>query len=196
MELNQREGLLENFGRLYHVSTDQFHNGTPCWIWDGATKTKSRYGSFGFGKRSFSVPAHCAAWRLLRGEVPAGLQLDHLCRRRNCVNPEHLEPVTCGENIRRGDAPKLAGTWQRARTHCPQGHEYSIENTYRHPGTNYRSCRICRESRERAKLKRRTTKTHCAKGHEFTPQTTYIEKHGWRSCQICRDIRNGKHTLT
>lgn len=107
-----------------------------CWLWSGCT------GSGGYGRVSVGgkqMPAHRFIYELLIGEIPHGLQLDHLCRVRNCVNPSHLEPVTGRVNILRGEGPCA----QHARkTHCPQGHPYDAANTYLHKG-KYRYCRIC-----------------------------------------------------
>ena len=70
-----------------------------CWLWTGSV-TKSGYGRFGLEAGSVTW-AHRAAWRLFRGEIPVDQELDHLCRVRRCVNPEHLEPVSHQENSRR-----------------------------------------------------------------------------------------------
>lgn len=83
--------------------------------------------------------AHRVAFELIRGCIPNGLVLDHLCRNRGCVNPDHLEPVTFRENIMRG----VGYTAQQARkTHCRHGHEFTVENTYVWRGG--RICRTCR----------------------------------------------------
>ncbi len=176
---------LKRFTRLYTVSGDQFYCGTPCWIWQGATKSKSGYGSFGWTRRSQSIPAHRASFRLLRGDIPDGLQIDHLCRVRNCVNPNHLEVVTVKQNIRRGLAGDVARARQLAKTHCPAGHPYDAENTYIRPGYGFRSCLTCIKARQRAKCTGRTPILNCKNGHPFTAETTYYNK-GWRSCLICR----------
>lgn len=91
--------------------------------------------------------AHRVAYELVVGPIPDGLQLDHLCKVRKCVNPAHLEAVTCGENIRRGDTGKAAAEVQSSKTHCPQGHPYSGDNLAHYRGRHgrrYRACRICR----------------------------------------------------
>lgn len=73
-----------------------------CWTWTGSTQ-QGGYGCFWFDDVRRQVPAHRAAWLLLVGDIPAGLDLDHLCRNRACVNPAHLEPVTRRTNLMRGD---------------------------------------------------------------------------------------------
>jgi hypothetical protein len=115
-----------------------------CWMWLGAS-AGGGYGDFHItaepGKQR-KMPAHRFAYETYVGPIPAGLQIDHLCRNRWCVNPEHLEPVTQQENIRRG--------FWATKTHCPQGHEYTEENTYRHARGD-RQCRECIRTRDRAR---------------------------------------------
>lgn len=74
-----------------------------CWIWAGRRNTKG-YGIFTAVVNDENVAhmAHRFYYEQYRGDIPPGLQMDHLCRRRGCVNPWHLEPVTCKENINRG----------------------------------------------------------------------------------------------
>lgn len=89
---------------LSRVTVDQT---TGCWLFIGG-QTGDGYGRFSVNGR-LEVP-HRTAYEMFVGEIPAGLQLDHLCRTRHCVNPDHLEPVTPSENIRRSFAArKLAG---------------------------------------------------------------------------------------
>jgi HNH endonuclease len=108
-----------------------------CWIWLGGLRdTKEEYGGAAWGGRIWRV--HRLVFTLLRKKVPAKLDIDHVCRNRICCNPDHLEPVTRGENVRRGQGvvPK-----NLAKTYCPQGHEYTLENTY--VWANQRFCRTC-----------------------------------------------------
>jgi hypothetical protein len=113
-----------------------------CWLWK-AYKVANGYGQFKADNHRRSVVAHRFAYELLIGPIPEGQQLDHLCRNRACVNPAHLEPVTPGENTRRGRAPMLARSRQRAKTHCPAGHPYAGDNLYVRPNGD-RKCRACR----------------------------------------------------
>jgi hypothetical protein len=108
-----------------------------CWIWAGGLTTA------GYGRAS--VPgkgrqaAHRIAYELLVGPIPEGLTLDHLCRNRACVNPDHLEPVGMTENMRRGAARGMA--LYRPPTHCRRGHPFEGGNTY--ISASGRSCRTC-----------------------------------------------------
>lgn len=113
-----------------------------CWLW-GGTENGRGYGFFPVGGKY--VQAHRYAYEKLRGKIPAGLTIDHLCRVTLCVNPAHLEPVTQRVNTRRAQAANGRG-W--VVTHCPQGHEYTLENTYIEPKGS-RSCRTCRVERTR-----------------------------------------------
>lgn len=80
-----------------------------CWQWTGSCD-KDGYGKFRFNNRHFR--AHRFVWELLVGPIPDGLVIDHLCRNTGCVNPDHLEPVTNEENLRRGLLPEKV--WRRS----------------------------------------------------------------------------------
>lgn len=127
-----------------------------CWLWTGYIRKNDGYGLFFDGKRQVLV--HRFAYELLVGPIPSGLDLDHVrargCTHRNCVRPDHLEPVTPWENMRRGDAPAAVNL---RKTHCKRGHEFSADNT-RISKNGKRHCRIClsmlrREYRHRQKVR-------------------------------------------
>jgi len=113
-----------------------------CWLWTLSLKPEG-YGSIKINGRSRL--AHRISYEEFVGPVPRGLQLDHLCRTRSCVNPKHLEPVTLGENIRRGDTGKTARARWASKTHCKKGHAFA-EHSYIsvRDGYNRRICRICK----------------------------------------------------
>lgn len=115
--------------RDYLTSYIEDENG--CWNYTGAINANG-YGAI------LQTVAHRYFYKALVGDVPAGLQLDHLCMNKVCVNPQHLEPVTQAENIRRRS---------EAITHCIKGHEFTEENTYRRPNRPARECKTCRHDR-------------------------------------------------
>jgi hypothetical protein len=122
-----------------------------CWLWTG-TELTNGYGKIATRRTptaSGTRLAHRVSWELARGLIDEDLVLDHLCRVKLCVNPDHLEPVVLRENVRRG----LHGV---LRTRCKYGHELTPENTQYDVRRNCRRCRTCaREWDRRAKAKRR-----------------------------------------
>lgn len=116
-----------------------------CWRWT-KTLTDDGYAPF-YLARAQAVRAHRWIYELLRAEIPDGLQLDHLCRVRDCVNPWHMDVVTSGVNTRRGLA--AVTSWHARKDRCKNGHPFDVANTYVHPVTGHRICRACRANRER-----------------------------------------------
>ena len=121
-----------------------------CWLWKGA---RNGWGYGYFWLEGKTLRAHRVSYEWANGAISSGLQLDHLCRNRLCVNPDHLEMVTGQVNVLRGD--NICAKEARA-THCPQDHPYDVLNTYIN-SKGQRSCRICRLAavrRNRAKEKK------------------------------------------
>jgi len=123
-----------------------------CWTWLGGRNTNG-YGTFYLRRddgRSPSVVAHRFAYEQLVGRIPAGNELDHLCRNRACVNPAHLEPVSHHENMARSPHLRAMVRTRRTQTHCMRGHPFTPDNTVVNRAGR-RSCRICGNLRKRAK---------------------------------------------
>lgn len=116
----------------------------PCILYGTANRHARRW------VNGRCVQAHRAAWEEQIGPIPEALVLDHLCRVKNCVNVLHLEPVTSAENTRRGDAGKVRGAQMAAKTHCPQGHEYT-PNNLRASKEGWRLCKACHRARAAAR---------------------------------------------
>ena len=108
-----------------------------CWLWTATTATGG-YGNFGIKRLKKTVYAHRYAYEEIKGQIPDGLQIDHLCRVRSCVNPDHMEAVTRTENLSRGFGPAAVNA---RKVVCVRGHPYNETNT--RYWRNKRLCRIC-----------------------------------------------------
>lgn len=144
-----------------------------CWIWTGADNGKAGYGRIRVGNNSPLV--HRVAYEVFKGPIPEGLHIDHLCRVKLCVNPEHLEAVTQAENSRRGPPSVYANS---LKTECKRGHPFSEENTYVNPAGK-RVCRLCMrdaQARFRQKnldeLRRRDREAKAKKRRERGPTSS------------------------
>lgn len=156
-----------------------------CWNWlryiapDGYGRVKHK------GK---NCPAHRVAYILTKGPISDDLAVDHLCRNRSCVNPEHLEAVTDKTNVLRGIGPAALNA---RKTHCKHGHEFTPENTrvYENREGWARQCRECERNREKGRRRPpRVARTHCANGHEWTPEN--VRNNGKTMiCKVCAGDR-------
>lgn len=131
--------LPEKFRSKFVVNPD-----TDCWEWTAATEAAG-YGLFSVNRKS--CRAHRVAYAALRGPIPSGLVIDHLCRVHPCVNPDHMEVVTAKVNSLRGyGAPAI----NARKTHCKRNHEFTPENTGNRPSGG-RYCKACNKARHERK---------------------------------------------
>jgi HNH endonuclease len=164
----------EHYAEHFWDRVTEDHAG--CWVWQGLIAPNG-YAKYYAGRDLGKVNAHRYAYEMLVGEIPDGLELDHLCRNRACVNPYHLDPVTHRVNVLRGDTFAARNA---AKKHCPLGHPLTVE---------YERGRRCFECHDAGP--NNADKTHCKFGHAFTPDNTYHEPSGkGRACRTCRRNRN------
>lgn len=124
-----------------------------CWIWNGR-RAHNGYGQTDM--RGRTEPAHRVIYEMMVGPIPTGMQLDHLCRNRPCVNPRHLRIVTLGQNVM-AEGSRSPQKQNSLKMNCFRGHEYTATNTERNTsrhGRRARRCRECRRLIRRAKLER------------------------------------------
>lgn len=116
--------------------------GGSCWVWLGH-KTRDGYGIIRVNHKVLMI--HRVIYEASCGPIPDGLEIDHLCFVRACVNPDHLDAVTHKENMRR---------YRESNTHCKRGHPLSGGNLYLHPNEIKRGCRACSRIHSRNSIKR------------------------------------------
>lgn len=123
-----------------------------CWIWTGCID-KCGYGKFNVGKESL---AHRASYKEYVGPIPDDCEIDHKCKVRCCINPQHLQAISHAENVKLAD--HKTGHRNTKKTHCIRGHEFSDENTFIEVwnGIRMRKCKVCtRAKNARANAKKR-----------------------------------------
>lgn len=143
-----REHLLERFLRHVEITDD------GCWLWRGSIDPQG-YGRFSVSAALRARSAHRVSFNLFVGDIPEGLELDHLCRVTHCVRPSHLEAVTHRENLFRSEA---ICTVNARKTRCPKGHPY---DRTRKDGS--RQCGTCTRERERLRSIARREARHAAR---------------------------------
>jgi HNH endonuclease len=147
--------LIQNVINKKHISRFNLKyekTDSGCWNWIGYVNDNG-YGIFSINNKQYR--AHRVSYEIYTSSVPLSLDLDHLCRNRRCVNPNHLEPVTRKVNLMRSETACLSGGMSTARkkmsnNFCNRGHQYTKENTrirVDHKGRRSRVCRTCRNKR-------------------------------------------------
>jgi len=132
--------------RLVDVYYDRFltkysiDSTTECWIWDGC-RDQDGYGQFHYQK---TVRAHRFIYEYIYGPIPDGMTVHHNCGIRECVNPDHLELLSCRDNVLQNGGPTAINA---AKTHCKRGHSFDEPNTYVDK-YGHRTCRACRKLRK------------------------------------------------
>lgn len=160
----------ERFWQRVDKNGPQSDVGGRCWTWTGA-KSSLGYGRVTIHRKTWLT--HRYAYTLIVGEIPNGLELDHLCRNASCCNPGHLEPVTHRENMLRGNG--MSGRHARS-THCVRGHPRSPENT-RVDANGWRHCIPCLKIRSDERRKR-------VGDRRAVDRIVVAERDNW-TCGIC-----------
>jgi hypothetical protein len=157
-----------------------------CWLWPGRTNADG-YGTIDVGGRAGRrVGVHRVAWQSENGPIPLGMEVDHLCRQRRCVNPSHLALATGAENKQRA---MHASAVNAAKTECINGHPFDEANTIiirsrRDPTRSWRQCRACKKASEQMRYAKQPPRKRCRNGHLY-PHGCEVNAAGARICPIC-----------
>lgn len=120
-----------------------------CILWRVAINKTTGYGVFTPTYKCKQRLAHRFAYEMFKGPIPEGLDIDHLCNNRRCVNPDHLDPKTPRANTLRSEISPAA--INARKTHCYKGHEFTAENTRLRDNGRERACRICQRAVKKAR---------------------------------------------
>lgn len=158
-----------------------------CWLWNGQIN-QGGYGFITLNKKT--VLAHRASYEFLKEEIPKGLVIDHLCKVRNCVNPDHLEAVTLVENTMRGDCPWAINA---RKTHCSNGHEFSDKNTKKDSRGNRRCIQCAKEEGLRRNSENpKADPFRCRRGHLYEEGSFYLVAGRLKKCKVCISLPKPK----
>ena len=142
--------LLQIDSDRLHACIDK-HAASNCWLWTGAVG-RCKYGIRKIRGKSYLV--HRLFYQMYKGEIQDGLQVDHLCNVRICMNPEHMRLVTAKENLLARHSNTVT-RFNKEKTHCHNGHEYTKENTRinKNKANGARVCKTCNQLYQRAYYK-------------------------------------------
>jgi hypothetical protein len=136
-----------------------------CWQMTGC---HDRDGYAQFHRDKKNSKAHRISYEWYKGKIPDGLTIDHLCKNKGCVNPDHLEAVTIQENGRRHNAAGYKKWWAQLSDEKRQDFINNVS---------------VKASQKAATIKKAAT--HCRRGHKWKPDTTYTAPNGQRRCNVC-----------
>ncbi len=172
LELTPGRGLFSgeimNNEKRFWSKVDKSGGPDACWPWTASLSQGTGYGAASFnGKRA---GAHRIAYELSKGPIPEGLTIDHLCRKRDCINPAHLEAVTLRVNILR--SPTSAGAVNARKTHCKHGHPLSGSNLATWNTRRERVCKTCEKIRGQRYERKSGRKSLRGQGRKFVKEVT------------------------
>lgn len=144
--------VLKYYEKL-HINSNTLKSPSGCWEWQGS-RNHGGYARMTFRGNS-NTRVHRIMYEVFKGKIPYTIVINHKCRVRHCINPDHLELKTIGENVLMGETLPAK---QLLRTHCPRGHEYNEENTYI-TKVGGRDCRPCGREQAREYRRRRSGKS-------------------------------------